>query len=1635
MYHQIGSYDHFFSKIPAVLDRPFQCGEATITLGDLQYTLPDLYPNEARLQKKTYRVSLSATLHVKGGKRFSIPNVVLCSFPLMLQSSRCWLNVPAREEAGESLYDGGGYFIIDGAEMAMPLRLVNASSVVQVQGRCARFRSIAIKRTKRENIVVAWPGIHVRVPLFIMMRALGIITDRDISAACRDRDLAACVHDARKIFTQQAALEYLRAHVNERTREGVVAVLKAQGAMYAMARTLGHMVHRLKYPTPPSLLTQRVVTAGAQFAAAFEAYVDRVDRRLKTVELNPDTLPVHFSGALDLAFEPLPRASYHAMVSFLRRCPAEIHATHYGALDPFDQELVAGAEITHGQASDVVACLEKFPYSRDGTDILINGVWVAATRDPHLVVKKVVGLRARQREINVRWDHAHETIYVYTDAGRIQRPIQREHGKDWLDTDELENTLAYPTGIFGIISSHLVYPDHNSLEANLVAVEAIKQSLGTYHTNPKSRMDEGTVAHYSLPLLETFPGPAYGETVMVAIMSTGFNGGDAIVFNQGSVDRGLFRLTKYSTKGQVDEVYPDGTPVKFREYCAVVEGDVFASRAGHKGVCSLILPEDNMPFTGGGFRPDIIINPHANLSAGQLMEMALGRVHLRQGTRGACVPFEDEPVVTGNAVMYSAATGTQYECSIFVGPVYYMRLSAGIPDPPEGVSAVARQPVGGCLVDEPDMASMVGHGAFRLLQDTVAQDLVEVVSENVKVRVPFAFNALRGELAAMNVSVQPIADVPVHFRQQASSSFAVMQRTTCLVQKRPPFRVVRTEAEVEVILKSSTRFSPTEYTPRFNKELWKCPVYRKLSGEAIRDTMKYMFNKVTAGVYVRICNNRIVNFNPLSNDAFVHDYTLPKAPWRPTNYGVTKKGPAFDLERLYDLLAATCQRHPVADCVAFLNVQDFPVLRANGEEPFPHLYASPQPSGDRFIPVLSACGQEGYADFPLPYLPAGTLPVLPWEKRKPVFFWRGLGSGLGGPETNPRVHISYRSEHSTFKNALDARIYKYPEREIVRNGEVFHSAPPSKVDPVPLDAQMGYRFAFNIEGGAAAKRFGQLLKYGFCVLHVQSKYHAWFEPFLRGGTVVGKLPEEVELYQYILLRHDLADLDETLSWCTEHDAACKRIAANAQSFADRFFTPCVVYEYMKDLLCSISAKVVPWVNRLKAPPTAPKCSPARNVFPTSLRTMVVVVPFRDAGDQNRQSQLGEFLAHYATLNVLVVEQADSLRFNRGILLNVGYDYLATACPEMDTFVLHDVDMLATPDMVQKYFGKDGKDVWLLGALIKDSVDGILRVSKQAFKDINGFPNHFFGWGGENIALLNRLGGRTLYCPNEEPTGTELMTENDIAAGALPSRKNPTMQEDLLLDTLISGENGLNSLAYEVISHEYLGPLHRKIRVALAPDSSLEQALNPVLEYPPTNDKPSKKLLDPAAKPVQVHLDTPEAKPLMVYQAEAKPVQVHLDTPEAKPVMVYQAEAKPVQVHLDTPEAKPVMVYQAEAKPVQVHLDTPEAKPVMVYQAAPEAKPVMVYQAAPETKPVMVYQAAPETKPVMVYLDQPTAPKNQPKPAKKLPLNMLSEASKTMLDPIPTIIKDVDVYEDKYKDEVPKLPGVETSDNKTIAYTP
>ena len=186
--------------------------------------------------------------------------------------------------------------------------------------------------------------------------------------------------------------------------------------------------------------------------------------------------------------------------------------------------------------------------------------------------------------------------------------------------------------------------------------------------------------------------------------------------------------------------------VRIRNFRKPVIGDKFSSRHGQKGTIGNIVPEEDMPFTANGLKPDIIINPHAipsRMTIAQLKETLLGKVLLELGLFGDGTSFGDFEISTiidklndlgyeskGNELMYNGLTGEQLTMNIFIGPAFYQRLKHMVNDKQHSRSIgpmvnLTRQPAegrsrdGGLRFGEMERDCMISHGASRFTKGRI----------------------------------------------------------------------------------------------------------------------------------------------------------------------------------------------------------------------------------------------------------------------------------------------------------------------------------------------------------------------------------------------------------------------------------------------------------------------------------------------------------------------------------------------------------------------------------------------------------------------------------------------------------------------------------------------------------------------------------------------------------------------------------------------------------------------------------------------------------------------------------------------------------------------------------------------------
>ena len=114
-------------------------------------------------------------------------------------------------------------------------------------------------------------------------------------------------------------------------------------------------------------------------------------------------------------------------------------------------------------------------------------------------------------------------------------------------------------------------------------------------------------------------------------------------------------------------------------------GDKFSSRHGQKGVCGLIVNQEDLPFTDNGICPDIIMNPHgfpSRMTVGKMLELVSGKAGVLNGTFEYGTAFggsklEDmSKILVDNGYSYSGKdyltsgiTGEALESYVFFGPI------------------------------------------------------------------------------------------------------------------------------------------------------------------------------------------------------------------------------------------------------------------------------------------------------------------------------------------------------------------------------------------------------------------------------------------------------------------------------------------------------------------------------------------------------------------------------------------------------------------------------------------------------------------------------------------------------------------------------------------------------------------------------------------------------------------------------------------------------------------------------------------------------------------------------------------------------------------------------------------------------
>jgi len=154
----------------------------------------------------------------------------------------------------------------------------------------------------------------------------------------------------------------------------------------------------------------------------------------------------------------------------------------------------------------------------------------------------------------------------------------------------------------------------------------------------------------------------------------------------------------------------------------------------------------------------------------------------------------------------------------------------------------------------------------------------------------------------------------------------------------------------------------------------------------------------------------------------------------------------------------------------------------------------------------------------------------------------------------------------------------------------------------------------------------------------------------------------------------------------------------------------------------------------------------------SKHKVAIIVPYRDREPHLRAFLLNihKFLqTQQVEYGIYIVEQSGNQPFNRAMLMNVG---AAEALKQHDyqCFIFHDVDLLPEDDRnlytcpIQPRHMSVSIDSFLYRLPYDDIFGGVSAMTVDQFRAVNGFSNLFWGWGGEDDDMANRLRVKKLF---------------------------------------------------------------------------------------------------------------------------------------------------------------------------------------------------------------------------------------------------------------------------------------------------
>ena len=349
-------------------------------------------------------------------------------------------------------------------------------------------------------------------------------------------------------------------------------------------------------------------------------------------------------------------------------------------------------------------------------------------------------------------------------------------------------------------------------------------------------------------------------------------------------------------------------------------------------------------------------------------------------------------------------------------------------------------------------------------------------------------------------------------------------------------------------------------------------------------------------------------------------------------------------------------------------------------------------------------------------------------------------------------------------------------------------------------------------------------------------------------------------------------------------------------------------------------------------------------FTETKATIAIITLFRDNDKGAREKQRKEFIRRMNRImapyryHIFIIEQtADGHPFNIGKLKNVGFkiagEWEKTHDMKFTNFIFSDIDMIPDDELLQYYVKPIKKPLSLaIRGTRYDQRDmeskkiflgAVLGFNRHDFEEINGYPDNFWGWGGEDDALLYRLVASDVGAVQIPKVGAVIdLEEKKTLAEKLESVvKDNQRWEKLYIDLTMWQKNGLSNLNYKLMkmtdeaenTTQYLVDLQKLEDEKKYPELFKTEGLK--FDWKKDKrlitdkyDKLKVEILDFAQQPQQMSDDSFEMQPLPAARFESSV------SPAYAPTSPLYAPGSPNQDQLVFTQKEKVYYYEDRSKP-------------------------------------------------------------------------------------------------------------------------